>query len=66
MISKWKPGTRVRVKDTVTDGLAGSTGTIEEAGYALEEESTSVALDSGDDQAVIPGLFFYDEELEEL
>ncbi|WP_326827406.1 hypothetical protein [Streptomyces sp. NBC_01751] len=62
--SKWKPGTRVRVKATVTDGLAGLTGVIEEVNYAQREEATSVQLDDPEDKFWGLGAFFYDYELE--
>ncbi|MEV0470741.1 hypothetical protein [Streptomyces prunicolor] len=59
MKSKWNPGTRVRVKASVTDGSAGMTGVIEAVNYAQVEEATSVLLDG-----YSFGAFFEDHELE--
>lgn len=62
MISKWEPGTRVRVKDGI-DELSGSLGTVQAVNYAYWFEATSVVLD--DDEWQI-GAFFRDDELEEV
>lgn len=64
MKSKWKPGTRVRVKPNLDDALAGCTGTIEFVDYASSEAATSVLLDSRNGLPAIGGLFFEDDELE--
>jgi hypothetical protein len=64
MKSIWEPGTRVRVKASVTDGLAGLTGVVEAVNYAKKEEATSVLLDGVADQFADMGAFFYDDELE--
>lgn len=67
MKSKWKPGTRVRVRATVQDGTAGLTGIIEAVDYAQTEEATSVLIDGRYfDGREVAGAFFKDEELEEL
>jgi hypothetical protein len=62
--SKWKPGTRVRVRATVADGTAGLTGTIEAVNYAQVEEATSVLLDDAHREFHPVGAFFHDDELE--
>ncbi|WP_333745399.1 hypothetical protein [Streptomyces sp. IBSBF 2950] len=62
MISKWEPGTRVRVKDGVEE-LGGWLGTIEAVNYAEWSDSTSVLLD--DDEWRL-GAWFRDDELEEV
>ncbi|MYX26031.1 hypothetical protein GTY75_04995 [Streptomyces sp. SID8381] len=64
MKSKWKPGDRVRVRATVTDGSAGLTGTIEAVNYAQLEAATSVLLDRADGALGDWGAFFLDDELE--
>ncbi|MER6102378.1 hypothetical protein ABT115_08615 [Streptomyces sp. NPDC001832] len=64
MKSKWKPGTRVRVKVSVADGLAGLTGVIESVNYAKFEEATSVFLDDPDNEYAPLGAYFKDDELE--
>ncbi|MFF1450145.1 hypothetical protein ACFVYF_18700 [Streptomyces sp. NPDC058274] len=67
MKSKWKPGTRVRVRATVKDGTAGLTGIIEAVDYAQTEEATSVLVDGHQLGGVAAGgCYFKDEELEEL
>jgi hypothetical protein len=62
--SIWKPGTRVRVKASVSDGTAGLTGTVERVNYAQVEEATSVLLDNPDGGFDALGAFFEDDELE--
>jgi hypothetical protein len=64
MKSKWEPGTRVRVKASVSDGTAGLTGVIERVNYAQVEEATSVLLDQALGGWASMGAFFYDSELE--
>lgn len=64
MKSVWDPGTRVRVKASVTDGTAGLTGVVEAVNYAQKEAATSVQLDDLDESMVGLGAFFYDNELE--
>ncbi|MFD4608300.1 hypothetical protein ACFWOT_09310 [Streptomyces sp. NPDC058440] len=58
--SKWKPGTRVRVKAGIAV-VGGQTGVIEDVSYAKHSEETSVLLD---DEAF--GAWFADDELEAL
>jgi hypothetical protein len=62
--SKWKPGTRVRVRATIQDGTAGLTGTVEAVNYALAEDATSVLLDNPDGGFDALGAYFRDDELE--
>jgi hypothetical protein len=65
--SKWKPGTRVRVRATVKDGTAGLTGIVEAVDYAQTEEATSVLIDGHQLGGLdVSGAYFKDEELEEL
>ncbi|MGW2714596.1 hypothetical protein HKX69_05735 [Streptomyces argyrophyllae] len=64
MKSKWKPGTRVRVRATVTDGTAGMRGIIERVNYAQVEEATSVLLDNPEGGFDAFGAYFRDDELE--
>ncbi|WP_340376583.1 hypothetical protein U5640_16695 [Streptomyces sp. SS7] len=64
MKSKWEPGTRVRVKSSVSDGTAGLTGIIERVNYAQTEEATSVLLDHPEAGFQTLGAFFRDDELE--
>lgn len=61
MKSKWAPGTRVRVKESVEDGTAGLVGVIRKVNYAQTEEATSVHFD-GEPESY--GAFYYDNELE--
>ncbi|MET8164707.1 hypothetical protein ABZT34_10680 [Streptomyces sp. NPDC005329] len=62
MISKWEPGTRVRVKDGVEE-LGGWLGTIQAVNYAEWMEATSVLLDEDEWRL---GAWFRDDELEEV
>ncbi|MFM9464118.1 hypothetical protein ACKI1K_14860 [Streptomyces scabiei] len=62
MISKWEPGTRVRVKDGIEE-LGGWLGTIQAVNYADWVEATSVLLDDDEWQL---GAWFRDDELEEV
>ncbi|WP_328377023.1 hypothetical protein OHB13_11750 [Streptomyces sp. NBC_00440] len=64
MKSIWEPGTRVRVRASVTDGTAGLTGVVEKVNYAQKEAATSVQLDDIDEVTNFLGAFFYDNELE--
>lgn len=64
MKSQWEPGTRVRVRASVSDGTAGMVGVIEEVNYAQKEAATSVLLDDASEALIGIGAFFYDNELE--
>ncbi|MFF3416843.1 hypothetical protein ACFYW9_19405 [Streptomyces sp. NPDC002698] len=64
MRSKWEPGTRVRVKATVSDGTAGLVGVIERVDYAQTQEATSVLIDEATGLWSSNGAFYYDGELE--
>ncbi|MFF9481414.1 hypothetical protein [Streptomyces sp. NPDC014733] len=62
MNSKWKPGTRVRVKSEVED-CGDMLGTVEEVSYASWSQETSILLD---EDAYQLGAHFHDDELEEV
>ncbi|GGW89320.1 hypothetical protein [Streptomyces noursei] len=62
MISKWQPGSRVRVKVEVED-IGGEFGTVEKVSYATWSAATSVVLDNDVYQL---GAYFRDDELEEV
>lgn len=61
LISKWEPGTRVRVIAHDGDVLHGKVGTVRKVNYASRSEATSVLLD---DDVWGLGAYFYDDELE--